>query len=349
MKKLFILFAIVMVAVITACNFQSQDKNELVIATFGGDWGNAQRKVWFDEIEKEFGVKIIDIEYNGDYNLIKLKAGSGEWDIIDIEELEMLRGVKDNLWEPINYDNINQDDIIENAALEYAVGNVGYSIVLGFDSDMFSPEQITGWSSFFSKDLKGKRGFRTAPQYIVEGIWLANNPTLDLYTLPIEESKTRLENYFTSFKQSFGADNIVTFETYGQPQDLIKRKTVSMAYGTNGRMMAEKLDGANIGVCWDESILTIEYYVISRNSKNKELAQKFISFILDKENQANMGRFIPYGPVNQRAFDELTEEERSLLPTSPEIYPRTVLYNADWWLKHEREIRQIYREFLLTR
>ncbi len=348
MKKSFFLLIFLSVVAFTACNIKSNKKTELVIATFGGDWGNAQRKIWFDEFEKEFDVKITDIEYNGDYNLTKLKAKNGEWDIIDIEELEMLRGVNDNLWAPINYKNIDKKSILDKAALDFAVGSVAYSLVIGYDSEIFSSNQILGWKSFFDPALKGKRGFRTAPQYIVEGIWLANNPSLDLYTLPIEESKKRLESYFTLFKRQFGVDNIITFETYGQPQDLIKRKTVSMAYGTNGRMMAEKLNGANIGVCWDQSILTIEYYVISKKSKNQDLAQKFITFILEKENQANMGKFIPYGPVNQTAFENLTAKEKSLLPTSPEIYPKTFLYNAGWWLENEKDIRQIYREFLLT-
>lgn len=349
MKKTILLLVLSgFIIFLNSCNNSSNKKNELVIATFGGDWGNAQRKIWFDEFEKEYNTKITEVEYNGDYNLTKAKALSGEWDIIDIEELEMLRGVEDSLWLPINYENISKESIIKNAALDYAVGSVAYSIVIGYDSEMFPNGSVKGWESFFSKNFSGKRGFRTAPQYIVEGIWLAHNPTLSLYNLPIEETSKKIREYFKEFKDSFGVDNIITFETYGQPQDLIKRKTVSMAYGTNGRMMAEKLNGANIDICWNQSILTIEYYVISKKTKHSDLSQKFIDFILNKKNQAKMGKFIPYGPVNKDAFEELTDEEKSLLPTSPDIYPKTVLYKAGWWLKNEKEIRKIYREFLLT-
>lgn len=344
------IFLILITILIISCKSSSTDaNNQLVIATFGGDWGNAQRTVWFNEFEKQYDVKIISTEYNGDYNQTKLKAKAGEWDVIDIEELEVLRGIEDSLWLPINYENINKESIIKNAALKEAVGSVAYSIVLGFNPTKVNKDDIVGWVSFFSPEkIHGPRGMRTSPQYIIEAIWMANGGSLqDLYYLPIEDTKLKLKEYLRLFKEKVGKGNIITFETYGQPQDMIERETVIMAYGTNGRMMAKKLEGKNVDVCWNQSILTIEYYVISKASKNKELAQKFIDFILAKENQAKMGRFIPYGPVNNDAFQELTVDEKSLLPTSPEIYPKTVLYNAGWWMKNEKEIRDIYREFLL--
>ncbi len=344
-----IIFALLLTFISCTKKDTQAPKAKLVIATFGGDWGNAQRKVWFDEFEKKYNVKIVDVEYNGDYNLIKSKASIGEWDIIDIEEVEMLRGIKDSLWLPIDYSNIAKQSIIEKAALKYAVGSVAYSILIGFDSEKIKSSQVNGWSDFFSPEkIPGPRGLRTAPQYIIEGMWLAHNKDLrSLYEMDLDKSIKMLKGYFDTFKKQIGKSNIITFETYGQPQDLIKRHTVTMAYGTNGRMMAEKNKGANIGVCWNQSILTIEYYVISKQTKNNEYAQKFIDFILSKDNQANMGRFIPYGPVNKLAYDELSEKEKEQLPTAPNIYPLTFHFDASWWLKNEIKARKMYREFLL--
>lgn len=62
-----------------------------------------------------------------------------------------------------------------------------------------------------------------------------------------------------------------------------------------------------------------------------------------------MAKAMYYGPVNKQAFEDLNEYEQSLLPSSPAVYPKTVQFNAAWWIKNEQKVRDSYNKFLLIK
>ncbi len=346
-----IIFLVIIVVSCVACidDAAQEHPTQLVIATFGGEWGGGQKNIWFDEFTKETGIEIVVVEYNGDYQLTRAKATSGEWDILDIEELEMLRGIDDGLWSPIDYSNIAKDELLPEAALEYAVGSVAYAIVLGYDSLEFSANQIDGWNAFFDPEkFEGTRAMRNAPQYMIEAAWLSRHPNLEtMYTGDPNETVAEIGQILSEFKGKSGPGGLVTFETYAQPQDLIHRNTASLAPGTNGRMVGAALEQKTVGMSGNQAILNVEYYVVSKNTNNRGAAMSFLAYATSRRPQASMGRHIPYGPVNTAALALLTTKELERLPTAPEVYPMTQRFDASWWLTNERAAREMYREFLI--
>ena len=71
-------------------------------------------------------------------------------------------------------------------------------------------------------------------------------------------------------------------------QNLMVNREVVLAASYNGRVYTMQDDGVDVdfAVPKEGAIGAIDYFVVVRNSKNKDLAEKFIDFVLEPEQQA---------------------------------------------------------------
>jgi putative spermidine/putrescine transport system substrate-binding protein len=65
------------------------------------------------------------------------------------------------------------------------------------------------------------------------------------------------------------------------------------------------------------------------------------------EQQAEIPKYINYGPVNAKAFDLdiLTAEQKALLNSSPENLKKQVVVDAQWWGENGAELQERWDSF----
>lgn len=328
----------------TGCQKKSEtdQKPQLVVVSFGGQWQEAQRKAIFEPFEQKYNADIVEVEYNGDYSLIKEKARKGEWHIIDVEPAELLLGAQDGIYEFIDYSKINKDELIPEAIHEYGLGVITYSIIMGYSTEAFKPDKPhpTTWKDFWdTKTYPGKRGLHNSPQWMLEIALLSQGATKDqLYPLALDKAFGQLNK--------IKAQNVL-FETWAQPAQLIQRGEVTVSVGTNGRLLAAKQEGQPIELSWDQGIFNVEYYAMPKGLTNKDLAMQFIAFAASVDGQKDIPKYIAYGPTNRNAMALIDPAIAKNLPTAEENYSKQVAFNPEWWLNNKAEAIRRYNEWAL--
>lgn len=339
----FIRISSLVLAVALALLGCQQGRNELVVVSFGGQWQKAQRRAMLEPFSSKRGVRIIEREYSGDYTLIREKGAAGEWDVVDVEPAELLRGVAENIYEPIDYSLTDTSALIKSAIHKYGVGLMTYSIVLGYSTEEFSPtsEAPTTWSDFWNLErFPGKRGLHNSPQWMLEIALLADGVSPDsLYPLDLDRAFTSLDRI---------KDYVITFEAWAQPAEMIDRGDVVMSAGTNGRLISARDEGKKVAISWEGGIVASDYFVILKGSPKKRLAQELVAFSVSDEAQQEFPKHINYGPVNMRVLPKVEPETRANLPTAESNLEKQVFFNGEWWADHKSEAIQRYNKWLLS-
>ncbi len=317
----------------------------LVVASFGGAWQDAQRAAIFAPFEKETGIPIVEKVYDGGYEELRRRAESGEWDVVDVEPAELLRGAADGIFEPIDYSGIDRSDLLASAVHPDGVGLMTWSVVLGYDAARFGgggsdAAAPATWSDFFDlARFPGERALRRSPQWMLEIALLGDGvPPERLYPLDLDRAFQSLDRI---------ASAVVVFDAWSDPVDLLARGEAVMAAGTNGRFLRAREEGGEaVGISWRQQIVASDFFVIAKGSHHKAAAQKLVGFAVGPEAQARIPLHIDYGPVSRRALAAVPADVLPHLPTAPENFRRAVTFDAGWWREHGAEAGRRYAEWV---
>jgi putative spermidine/putrescine transport system substrate-binding protein len=108
----------------------------------------------------------------------------------------------------------------------------------------------------------------------------------------------------------------------------------------NGRIDAAQREGKHLAISWAGAIYDLDYWVIPKGAKNKDVAEKFIAFSSTPEAQQAYANHIAYGPVNNNAFKRMDYKTLSQLPTSTANIKDSVQSNLQFWTDHGEELEQ---------
>lgn len=309
----------------------------LTVASFGGAWQDAQRRAMFEPFAASSGVKVVDVEYDGAYEAVREKGAAGEWDVVDVEPVELLRGAAEGIYLPIDYSGIDPAALPESARHPYGVALMHYAIVLGYDTAAFSDPAAapSAWTDFWDLErFPGKRALRSTPEWMLEVALLADGlPAEELYPLDLDRAFRSLAAI---------EDEVVFFDDWAAPAELLAAGEVAFAVGTNGRLAGARDAGDSLDLSWSGGIVSSDYFVIPAGTENPEQAQELVRYAVGDEAQAAFPRLIDYGPVNPRAFEALPPNVRLRLPSHPDHAAESVRFDAGWWLEHEDEAHERY-------
>jgi putative spermidine/putrescine transport system substrate-binding protein len=70
---------------------------------------------------------------------------------------------------------------------------------------------------------------------------------------------------------------------------------------------------------------------IPKGAKNLDLAYKYLAYAAEPEVSAQLGRFIPYGPVRADATPFVPKDVLAKLPTAPEHMKTYLVGNVEFW------------------
>ena len=295
---------------------------KVVIASYGGSFQDAQTKAFFDPYAKSTGVKVIGTTGTG-YSKIKAMVMSGNttWDVVSADAAAYENEVNDNLLQPLDYSVIKADGVPAQFRTKYGVGYMKFSENMAWNKNKF-PNGLTP-AQFFDPTLKARRVLLALPYYNLEFALLADGvKPAELYPLDVARALKVIDRV---------KDQIVGFKSPSDVQALIQQGEVDAAFAPAGRVENAIKAGANWTYGWDASVTAVEYWAVVKGAPDAEQAMRFINFAVQPKQQADLPRYISYGPTNVDALKLIDPAVAKNLPGNPNNEKLGAILNSKWW------------------
>lgn len=322
-------------------------EGEVVVASWGGTFQDAQREAYFRPFEELSGITVIEAEGPSIAQVqAMVDTGNIEWDVVQLDRASVINlERKGDYWEEIDYSLFDTDHIEEARRYTYSVDMLPYAQIIGYRTDEF-PDGPQGWADFW--DLEGFPGPRTMiagsgglwpyleAALIADGV--AAEPDA-LYPLDIDRAYASLDRVKSDVVRWWDAGAI--------PAQMLTDNEVVMAVIWNGRMQALLDEGVPVAPVWNEGGLLTDVWGIPKGAPNAENAQKFSAFITMAIPQARLSKLIPYGSVNSESAQYMTEEELNSFISGPALSEQMFLVDSLWWADNLDAVLDRWNEWIL--
>ena len=334
---------------------QAATQEPLTFVSWGGAYTRSQMLAVVYPYEARYNTRVNVIDYNGGLEDIRSQVDSlnVKWDVVDLEPADAIRACEQGLLEPLEPGILQradaskpiQDDFLPGALQKCAVGTVVWSTIVAYDRQHYDGKSApTSLKDFFDTNkFPGPRGMRRTPKSNLEWALISDgvSPEQVYSLLETEEGLQRAFRVLDRFKP-----NIVWWTAGAQAPRLLETGQVVMTTAYNGRIydaMAQRSPGLRI--IWDQQIWTFDLLGITRHTRNKDRAERFIRFATASQQLAEQSRHIPYGPVRYSAVRKIDPEFRGHLPTAAVNMKTAMQSNASWWADHFDRINARFEEW----
>jgi putative spermidine/putrescine transport system substrate-binding protein len=319
-------------------------EDTVTVASYGGAYQEALRKAFYTPTEKALGITIKDYTLSGIGDVrTQVKAGAVQWDVVELYSGQCQQAANEGLIEPLDYKVItNTKGVPKELMKEHWVGFTAYSTVLAWNTKVYK-DPPKGWADFW--DTKKFPGTRALSGYTLstnsEIALLADGVTPDkMYPIDFDRALKKL----TEIKPAIAA----WWTSGAQATQLAQSEEADMLSIWVARIDAAIQQGAPYAYTYNQAVMDIECLVVPKGASHKDGAMKTINSFLDPQFQADLMKYVPYGPVNQEAYEtgKITKEMIEHGNTSPENYKKQVVQNKEYWAAHGQEAQQLWDQFL---
>lgn len=328
--------------VAVACQAQA---DSITVISFGGTNKEAQDKAFYKPFTAAGKGSIQAGEYNGELARIRAMVETGQigWDVVEVEGPELLRGCNEGLFEPLDWKKLgDESQFVKGSVSECGAGIFLWSTVLIYDAKKLQ-QAPKNWVDFWDvKTYPGKRALRKSAKFTLEIALLADGVKHeDIY----KELATPagVDRAFKKLDQL--KPHIQWWESGAQPLQWLVSGDVVMTSAYNGRVAAAQKEGHDFRIVWADSIYDLDSWAIVKGTKNKALAEQFIAFANQPENQKVFAENIPYGPTNIKTTSLIAPKIVSNLPTAPENLAQAVQVDTEFWIDHGEELEQRFNSW----
>jgi len=331
---------------ITAIPDKLKGSGEVRIAGYGGTGQDAERSAYFAPFEKLSGIKTLDFP-GADVNKVKAMVDTGnvEWDVVQLGRSTVKNlQKKGDYFEKIDYDLVDVDNIDPLYRYDYALDMLVWSQVMGYRTDAFKGAVPNGWADFWNATkFPGDRALGGAGPSTPElefALMAAGVPPDKLYPIDIDLA-------FASYDK-IKASVVKWWETGAVPVQMLTDHEVVLTSVWNGRMAAIQAAGVPAAISWNQGLLKRDCWAVPKNSPNKANAMKFIAFSTLAISQARLSMLIPYGSVNNKSAEYLSEKQQEALPSAPAIRSQLVPYDYEWWVDNRDTVIGRWNKWILA-
>ncbi|WP_241560050.1 polyamine ABC transporter substrate-binding protein [Solirhodobacter olei] len=337
-----------MPAIITgARRAEAADENQLTIVSWGGSYQDAQSKAEFEPAAKALGITVKQQTYSGLAELrLRVKSGAGGWDVVSSGSGTAARAGKEGLLEKLDYSVIDAKSLISGTAQPYYIGNDVFSTVVGWSTKTFGKNGPQNWVDFWDvRKFPGSRAYRNnamlEPALMADGV-----PMHEVYkVLSTEAGLKRAIDKMKQLKPHIA----VWWSSGAQSAQLMKDGAVDMIAAWNGRLDAANKDGAACAYTYEQGLLDTDCFVIPKGTKKRDLAMRFIAEISKPKYQADLTKYITYGPTNEKAYDLtsiISPAYAAQLPSSPANTAKQLLIDDAWYMKYYQKAQAAYQDMI---
>ncbi|MEM6667329.1 MAG: extracellular solute-binding protein, partial [Pseudomonadota bacterium] len=269
---------------------------ELVIVSWGDAYTRSQMLAFVNPYRDKIG-EWVDMEtYSGGLDEIRkqVRSANVEWDVVDFEQSDLLRGCREGLLMKIDHTILPpgadgtpaSEDFISGALTECGIGQSIFATVVAYDSERVGDTPPSKLADFFDvRTYPGRRGMRRDPRVAMEWALLADGvaPGEVYQVLDTEDGRARAFRMLDNIRTS-----IVWWQDGAEPVSLLENDDVVMTAVWNGRTYGPIVDeGKPIGLIWDGQVWDIDSWGIPAGSYNAEKAKDFIRFATATERLAD--------------------------------------------------------------
>ena len=348
-------------ALIAAGTAQAQDS--INITTYGGAFAAAVNEAYARPFTETTGIQANMVDNSDPPAKLKaeVEAGNVTSDVYDVEQSDVIRLCDEGLIEPIDPAALPAaadgtpaaDDYLPQALHDCATAIMVWSTVIAYDTSAFPNGAPATVADFFdTAKFPGKRGIIKRPKYALEFALLGDGVAPDeVYdVLSTDEGVDRAFAKLDTIK-----DQVVWWEAGAQAPQLLADKEASMTLAYNGRIFDAIVDeGKPFGFVWDGANLDMDYWVIPKGAPDMEKSMKFIAFASDPARQADLSKYIAYGPPRKSAaanvgtYKDGTTEMAPYLPTTPANAEKALVNDAAFWADHGTELTERFNAWLAS-
>ncbi|MHA2937042.1 ABC transporter substrate-binding protein [Vibrio sp. RC27] len=327
---------------------------QFTAVSFGGSYGDTQKKHMLDPFTAETGHKILSENYSGGVAELKAQVESGNvlWDVIDMEVIDLERACSEGLLEPFPMDTLPPGDDGTPAAEDFAsealanecgVGNIVWTVLYAYNNDTIQGGKPTTVADLFdTKTFPGKRALRKRPQVNMEWALLADGvPKEEVYELlETDEGQQRAFTKLASIK-----DDIVWFDSWSQAPQLLNDGGAVMVQAANGRIFnAIQAEGKPFEMVWNAHLYDLDVWAIVKGTKHKKVAEEFIRFATGSKPLAGMPD-IAYGPTRESSYKYVDKAVIPMLPSSH--LDEGLKASSLFWADYGESLGEKFNEWLL--
>jgi putative spermidine/putrescine transport system substrate-binding protein len=327
----------------------------ITLASFGGAYGDSQKKAYTEPFHELTGTQVSLTEYNGGLGEIRaqVEAQDVTWDIVDVEMQDAVRGCDDGLFESLKDLKLPaagngtpaSADFLPGTLTDCGVGSIVWSTILAVRNDKFPGAKPTTIKDFFDlKNFPGKRGAMKKPQSLLEWALIADGvANEDVYkVLATEDGVARAFAKLDTIKK-----DVVWWETHAQAPQLLADGEVTMTMAANGRIFdAIHNDKQPFSIIWDHQIWNLDLWAIPKGSKHAKDAKAFIEFAAKPEQLAAQTKYISYGPVRKSAAAMVDAEIANQLPTAAANFKTALQNDFQFWAEKGDELNERFNVWL---
>jgi putative spermidine/putrescine transport system substrate-binding protein len=313
----------------------------LTVTSWGGDYQQAQQQAIFEPFQRLTGAQIETT--TTDLAILRTQVDSGTviWDVCDVLFEDVLPLANLGSIAAIDFEEIETDDLIPEAIMEHALASSFYSTVLAYRADFWEGgRKPSDWTDFWDiEQFPGSRGLHRNPQTTLEFALIADGVELeDLYPLDVERALESLERIRPHL--------LLWWEQGAQPSQMITSGDIDMVSVWNSRIERLSAEGAPVQIQWNQGALSGDAWVLPNGSENRDVAMDFLRFASSPETGAAFSTLVPFGPVNERAFELLDTEFQEHLPTSAGLRAQQFYVDQDWWFANREAVGVLFEEWL---
>lgn len=321
---------------------------DLTVVSFGGAYQDAESKALFEPAAKALGVTIKQETYTGIADLrLKVKAGAVTWDVVASGSGSAAHAGAEGLLEKLDPKIIDVSHFIPGTYQDYCVGGDVFSTVLAWNTKTYGDKGPQSWADFWDvKKFPGKRAYRGSVAGALEPALMADGVAPDK-VYEVLSQPGGIERAIKKIAEL--KPNIAVWWSSGaQHAQLMKDGEVDMITGWNGRFDVIAKDGAKVAYTFNQALLDYDCYAIAKGSPHKELAMKFLAEISKPQYQAELTKYITYGPTNTAAYDigAIAPDYAKRLPSYPANAAKQLPIDLDWYIKFEQKASAAYQNML---
>jgi spermidine/putrescine transport system substrate-binding protein len=346
MKRLLVLLLLFIIGVTlpigcaaTQTNTTGTDAQENVLSVY--NWSTYIDPAVLKEFEQKFSTKIKYDTYESNDDLYaKLKPGNPGYDIIVPSDFMVTIMGKEGLVEELNLKNIPNLKNIDSKFLKAPFDPENkYSVPYQWGTQGFgynikkTGTEINSWKQVFTPKYKSKVSLLDDTRSMMGATLVALGYNANT-TNPEEINQARdylLENkdYISAFAPDTG-------------QNLLDQGQVDIAFEWSGDIFQVMEENADLrySIPQEGTIVWVDNLAIAKDAPHKELAEKFMNFLLEPEIGAKISNFIKYGSPNKVAIEKglITKEDLK----NKSIYPTSETFNKLTFLRDVSESNRLY-------
>jgi spermidine/putrescine transport system substrate-binding protein len=306
-------------AATTGCLGGGSEDRPLRVSPYSGAYGDVFEEVVVEGFMDEHGTEVETVP-GWDERVTELRStvesgGTVPYDILGVAGQNYLIGINENLFEPVRYENVPNADDVWGFMREYRTDEYGIPCTVGVSGIMYDEggPYVEGWDGLPSSDapVGMDTGYWEVP-LLVTALMSEELPGAEEFNSP--DAHETLLSEFEDVSQEVD----VWYQGGGEVWEIMERGQVDQAvfYYASGRAGIERR-GLDYGMMLpDEAPAFLDHFCVTKESPNREDAEKFLNYMLREDVQREWVNEGYYVPANSAVAEDYPDAVSDIYPST---------------------------------